>query len=92
MISYFYALVQNVESEEYHIRQLVKKYDEDEKKYKYYYVSKYLECGDEVDEKYTKELVYEERKFFAEDKMRYICYQLGRKVCGQCVATLYATK
>ena len=39
--------------------------------------------------KYTDGKLY---TYYDESTMRFLCAKVGRKVCGQCVATLYTTK
>ena len=92
----YYALLQNTESEEYHIREYKKEYDYTDEKWKYYPVSKEMCCGELVDNKFTRPLKVtvqeKDRHFFTDEEMRHICADIGRRVCGQCVATLYASK
>lgn len=96
MMQKYYALVQNIESDEYHIREYEKKLDLTDKKYKFYPTSNKLQCGEEVISKYTKPISFDvgetKRRYFIGEEMRHICAEIGRQVCGQCVSTLYASK
>lgn len=96
-MSEYYALVQNRESEEYHIREYKKKFEELTNSVHFIPVSDYLECGELMDEKYTKPIkqLWKDGKkylYFREGDVRYVCANIGRQVCGRCVATLYASQ
>lgn len=90
----YFALVQNSESGEYHIRRY--KMIESPKK-DFIPLSNDAECGEIIDEKFTTPVsckwtngkMY---KYFPETSMRHVCDDVGRKVCGQCVSTLYTTQ
>lgn len=92
----YYALLQNIYSEEYHIREYKKEYDYTDEKWKYYPVSRKMCCGEFVDNKFSSPLKIpvdgKNRHYFTDTEMRHICAEIGRRVCGQCVATLYASK
>ena len=95
-MSYYYALIKNKESEEYHIRKYKEVKNCITEKLTYIPVSGYTECSEHIDEKFSGELKteYIDMKFYTyydESAIRYLCAKIGRCVCGQCVATLYTT-
>ena len=93
----YYAIVQNMESEEFHIQKFEKKIDRETKSIRFIPVTDYSECGEFMDKKYSspiKQLWKDGKKYpyFKEDAMRYVCADIGRQVCGRCVSTLYASQ
>lgn len=92
----YYALVQNKDSGEYHICEYEKRIDQNTGKEKYIPSSSKLQCGEYIDGKYTHALNMEGTDgkcytYFRESGIRHLCAGVGRQVCGQCVATLYAS-
>lgn len=92
----YYALVQNKESGEYHIREYKERIDKNTGEVKHIPSSSKLQCGEYIDDKYTPALNMKMddgkyHKYFGESGMRHLCADVGRRVCGQCVATLYAS-
>lgn len=93
----FYALHKNNETEEYHIQEYKQIIDPITGEKNYKSVSKFCNCGAVRDTDYTSALKmkYTDGKlytYYGEAAMRFLCAMVGRKACGQCVATLYTTK